>query len=162
MSRNKVLESVRAEVEPFLKREGYVLYHIDYVKEGKDRFLRVFIEKAPEPDEKWPTDVSMDDCEKVSRFISERLDDLDPIKHNYFLEVSSPGLDRPLLKDEDYVRYAGSLVDVRLYKSIDGKKVFTGRLIKFEEDIFQIEEECGKVLSIPCSNISLIRLTVVF
>lgn len=162
MSQNKIIKLVRAEMEPFLKREGYVLYHIEYVKEGKDWFLRIFIEKAPVKGERWPANVTMEDCEKASRFISGRLDEIDPVKQNYYLEVSSPGLDRPLLKDEDFIRYTGNLVDVRLYKSINGEKVFTGRLLGFDNDILEIEKVCGKMLSIPRNNISLIRLTVVF
>src|SRR5690554_3953605 len=113
MSKKNVTELVKKELQPFFEKESYVLYNTEFVKEGKE----------------WPTSVGTDDCEKVSRYLSSRLDVLDPIEQNYYLEVSSPGLDRPLLKDEDYRRYRGELVDIKLYKGLDGKKNFVAKLL---------------------------------
>ena len=110
---------------PFLEAEGYELYRLEYVKEGKDWFLRVFIETAPQGPGEWPGSVTTDDCEKVSRYLSEKLDETDPIEQNYIFEVSSPGMDRPLLREIDFIRYSGELVDVKLYESINGTKNLT-------------------------------------
>lgn len=162
MEKRKITQLVQDELMPFFQTEGYVLYHMEYVKEGKEWFLRLFIEKAPEAGEQWPGNVSTEDCEKVSRFISDRLDQLDPIEQNYYLEVSSPGMDRPLIKDEDYKRYVGQLVDIRLYENIDGKKVLNGRLSGITADAVSIQNEIGKEIVIPRKNISVTRLTVVF
>lgn len=162
MDKKRIVDLVRTETEPFFQAEGYVLYHMEYVKEGRDWYLRIFIEKAPAAGEDWPGGVSTEDCEKVSRYISDRLDQLDPIEQNYYLEVSSPGMDRPLLKETDYRRYLGHLVDVRLYESIEGKKTVTGRLSGITEDAIEIGDEKGRALSIPRKNVSMTRLTVVF
>ncbi len=162
MTKKKVIDLVMEELSPYLEKEGYSLYHAEFVKEGKDWFLRVFIEKAPEHPGEWPGNVGTDDCEKVSRFLSEKLDQLDPIEQNYYLEVSSPGMDRPLLKDEDFTRYKGQLVDVKLYGSIDGRKTVTGKLVGHSDVYLHIEDEKGKVLDLPREKISKTNLTIVF
>ena len=89
-------------------------------KWGKDWFLRVYIDRTDDS----AGGIGTDDCEKVSKFISARLDELDPIEQNYYLEVSSPGMDRALLKESDYVRFAGRWVNVTLYQGLNGKKTF--------------------------------------
>lgn len=162
MAKRKVVDLVVEELSPYLEEEGYSLYHVEYVKEFKDWYLRVFIEKAPEKPGDWPGNVGTDDCEKVSRFLSEKLDQLDPVEQNYYLEVSSPGMDRPLLKEEDFERYRGHLVDIRLYKSIDGKKALTGRLIDHTDDCIFIEDDKGQSMSLPREKISKTNLTIVF
>ncbi|MFA5636678.1 MAG: ribosome maturation factor RimP [Anaerovoracaceae bacterium] len=162
MAKRKVVDLVMEELSPYLEEEGYSLYHVEYVKEFKDWFLRVFIEKAPEKPGDWPGNVGTDDCEKVSRFLSERLDRLDPVEQNYYLEVSSPGMDRPLLKEEDFKRYRGHLIDIRLYKSIDSKKAFTGKLVDHSDDCIIIEDEKGQSMSLPREKISKANLTIVF
>ncbi|NLP29596.1 MAG: ribosome maturation factor RimP [Clostridiales bacterium] len=162
MSKKNVTELVKKELQPFFEKESYVLYNTEFVKEGKDWYLRVFIEKAPQDGEEWPTSVGTDDCEKVSRYLSSRLDVLDPIEQNYYLEVSSPGLDRPLLKDEDYRRYRGELVDIKLYKGLDGKKNFVAKLLNHTDEYMEVEDENGKVIQLPFDNIAKVKLTVVF
>ncbi|MDD2216651.1 MAG: ribosome maturation factor RimP [Eubacteriales bacterium] len=162
MKKKKITELVKEELRPFLEQENYQLYNIEFIKEGKEWYLRIFIEKAPGSDRDWPENVSTDDCEKVSRYISEKLDLLDPIDQNYYLEVSSPGMDRLLLKDEDYKRYQGQLVDIKLYKSIDGKKNITGKLLGICEGYIDIEDEKGNPMHLSCENVSMTRLTIVF
>lgn len=162
MKKKKITELVKEELRPFLEQENYQLYNIEFIKEGKEWYLRIFIEKAPSSDIDWPENVSTDDCEKVSRYISEKLDLLDPIDQNYYLEVSSPGMDRLLLKDEDFKRYQGQLVDIKLYKSIDGKKNITGKLLGICDGYIDIEDEKGNPMHLPCENVSTTRLTVVF
>jgi len=162
MAKRKVVDLVMEELSPYLEEEGYSLYHVEFVKESKDWFLRVFIEKAPEKPGDWPGNVGTDDCEKVSRFLSERLDQLDPVEQNYYLEVSSPGMDRPLLKEEDFRRYKGHLVDIKLYESINGKKAITGKLADYSDEYIDLEDEKGQSMSLPREKISKTNLTVVF
>ena len=90
----KVTDLVEEIAAPFLEENGLELYHTEFLKEGRDWFLRVYIDKKEGQEEEY---VSTDDCEKVSRFLSDELDRIDPIEQNYYLEVSSPGLDRELL-----------------------------------------------------------------
>lgn len=162
MAKKKITRLVENELAPFLKAEGYVLYHLEFVKESHDWFLRVFIEKAPDGEDHQPGAVGTDDCEKVSRFLSDRLDELDPIEQNYYLEVSSPGMDRPLLKEEHFLRYIGELVDLRLYRAEDGKKDWTGRLLGFGDETVSIELENGESKYFSLKDISKASLTVVF
>jgi ribosome maturation factor RimP len=160
--KKKTTEIVAELLAPFLEAEGYELYRLEYVKEGKDWFLRVFIETAPQTPGEWPGNVTTDDCEKVSRYLSGKLDETDPIEQNYYLEVSSPGMDRPLLRDIDFIRYEGQLVDVRLYEGINGKKNLTGKLIGSKDGILKIEDEKGNILEIPNEKVSITRLSIVF
>ncbi|HPO04313.1 MAG TPA: ribosome maturation factor RimP [Bacillota bacterium] len=162
MAKKKVVDLVTETLEPFLGKEGYCLYNTEFIKEGKDWFLRVFIEKAPERPGEWPGDVNTDDCEKVSRFLSEELDRLDPVEKNYYLEVSSPGMDRPLFKEEHFERYKGRSVDVRLFESIGGKKSFTGKLSEVSDRSIRLEDEKREVIELPREKISKINLTIVF
>lgn len=162
MAKKKIIELVENELTTFLQQEGYVLYHMEFVKESKDWYLRIFIEKAPEIPGEWPKDVGTDDCEKVSRFISGRLDALDPIEQNYFLEVSSPGMDRPLLKDRDFKRYQGELIDISLYEPVNGVKSITGRLTGHSDGYIDIKDEKGNDLHLPREKVSKVKLSVVF
>lgn len=162
MGKKKLIEWMEEELGPFLNNEGYVLYHTEFVKEGKDWFLRIYIEKAPEKGDKWPGNVSTDDCEIVSRFISKRLDELDPIEQNYYLEVSSPGMDRPIWKEEHFQRYLGEFIDAKLYEGINGKKSMTGRLVGFTEQTLELEFEKGDRIVLPREKVSKLKLTVIF
>ncbi len=162
MLKKKITEIVTELLAPFLEQEGYELYRLEYVKEAKDWFLRVYIETSPKEAGEWPGNVSTDDCEKVSRYLSQKLDELDPIEQNYYLEVSSPGMDRPLLKQSDFIRYKGQLVDVRLYESINGNKNLTASLIEMGENSLKLEDEKGNLIEIPKEKVSITRLSVVF
>ena len=153
------------------------MYHSEFVKEGSDWFLRVYIDFKPEngAGERY---VSTDDCEKVSRFLSEAMDQADPIEQNYYLEVSSPGMDRPLLKAEHWRRYIGCQVEVRLYRGKDGTKNITGTLDSFDDapkagganeadapkadPRVTITDENGKVWELALSEIAKARLAVIF
>lgn len=162
MGKKKITELVEEELKPFLISEGYELYHVEFLKESKDWFLRIYIEKTPQNEDDWPGDVGTDDCEKVSRFISNRLDALDPIEQNYYLEVSSPGMDRPLLKERDFERYQGHLIDISLYGAIDGKKTMTGRLMGLADGYIDIEDEKGNQLHLLREKVSKVKLTIAF
>ena len=157
MAKKKVKDAARDLLGDFLGEHSLELFNIEFVKEGRDRYLRVYIDKPEESGEY----VSIDECELVSRYLSDRLDETDLIEDNYFLEVSSPGLDRPLLKDSDYVRYAGRMVDVSLYSAADGRKQISGELVSLKDGIVTIEEEAGKTVEIPIGQISRTKLAVI-
>lgn len=154
MSKKKVTEIVSEMLEPFLRENGYELFNIEYIKEGKDWFLRIFIDSE--------SGIGIDDCEKVSVYISARLDEADPIDKNYYLEVSSPGIDRPLIKDSDYEKYRGREIDIWLYKAMDGKKMLTGTLEKMENNNIVIKDQNGKIIEIPREKTSKVKLAVIF
>ena len=156
MAGKKVKDIVAAELEGFLSENGYELYNVEFVKEGRDRFLRVYID-LPDPDEY----VGTEDCEKVSRYLSEVLDEKDPIAQNYYLEVSSPGMDRALIRDEDYDRYAGRQVEVSLYSAINGRKKLEGTLKGLEGDEIVITDDSGEI-RLPREKVAKTKLAVIF
>ena len=156
MAGKKVKDIVAAELEGFLSENGYELYNVEFVKEGRDWFLRVYID-LPDPDEY----VGTEDCEKVSRYLSEVLDEKDPIAQNYYLEVSPPGMDRALIRDEDYDRYAGRQVEVSLYSAINGRKKLEGTLKGLEGDEIVITDDSGEI-RLPREKVAKTKLAVIF
>jgi ribosome maturation factor RimP len=159
MAKVKVTALIEEITAAFLEENGLELYNVEFLKEGRDWFLRVYIDKKQGQEEEY---VSTDDCEKVSRFLSEELDRLDPIEQNYYLEVSSPGLDRALLKDSDYERFAGRLVDLSLYKAVDGSKAYQGILVGLVDDKIVIKDEKEKEMQFDRAQVAKTRLAVVF
>ena len=157
------MEEITAD---FLVQNGLELYNSEFVKEGKDWFLRVYIDKLPKEGADGNVEeeyVSTDDCESVSRFLSAELDRLDPIEQNYYLEVSSPGLDRALLKEKDFIRFCGHMVDISLYKAIDGKKTYQGILKGLTEDnSIVITDEKEEEIEFPREQVAKARLAVIF
>ena len=156
MAGKKVKDMVAAELEGFLSDNGYELYNVEFVKEGRDWFLRVYID-FPDPDEY----VGTEDCEKVSRYLSQVLDEKDPIEQNYYLEVSSPGMDRALIRDIDFERYAGRQVEVSLYSALDGQKKLEGTLVGLEGDEIVIESDT-KQWRLPKDKVAKTKLAVIF
>ncbi len=141
-------ERVESLVEKKINDLGYELYDVEYAKEGKDYYLRIFIDK--------PEGIDLNDCENVNNAINDLLDEADYIKEQYFLEVSSPGIERILKKDKHLEDNIGSLVEAKLFKPIDKKKVFQGILKNFNENIVTIEIEKENI-EIERKNISLIK-----
>ena len=166
MAKKKITEIVEEITADFLGQNGLELYNSEFVKEGKDWFLRVYIDKLPKEGADGNVEeeyVSTDDCESVSRFLSAELDRLDPIEQNYYLEVSSPGLDRALLKEKDFIRFCGHMVDISLYKSIDGKKAYQGTLKGLTDDNkIVITDEKGEEIEFPREQVAKTRLAVIF
>ena len=159
MSKRSITEQVREMLADYLPENGYELWNAEYVKEGKDCYLRVYIDKVSN------SGIGTDDCEKVSKFLSEALDKSDPIETGYYLVVSSPGMDRPLLTPEHFKRYRGTPVDVSLYKAIGGRKKISGLLgVRTETNLELFPEEmgAGAPLQIPLEQISKVRLQVIF
>ncbi|SFA77036.1 ribosome maturation factor RimP [Lentibacillus halodurans] len=141
--------------EPILQEKGLELVDVEYVKEGKNWFLRVFIDKEG--------GVDIDECGTVSEQLGERLDQADPIKGAYFLEVSSPGVERPLKSKEDFKNHLGSNVYVKLYEPIDGKKEYEGTLLDFADETAVIAYKIKtreKQAKIPYQKIAKARLAV--
>ena len=157
MAKKKITEIVEEMLEDFLRQEGYELYNAEFVKEGRDWFLRVYIDKTVTDEY-----VGTEDCEKVSRFLSEKLDEEDPIEQNYYLEVSSPGMDRPLLKRSHYERYIGREVEIRLYKGKDGTKNIQGVLKDITGDDITVEDHDGREWKLQLSEIAKANLAVIF
>ena len=157
MAKKKITDTVEELLAGFLKDEDYELYNCEYIKEGRDWFLRVYIDKTA-PDEY----VGTEDCEKVSRFLSEKLDEENLIEQNYYLEVSSPGMDRPLIKREHYERYTGSEVEIKLYKGKDGTKNIQGVLDSIDGDSVTVTDHSGKVWELQLSEIAKANLAVIF
>ena len=165
MAKKKITEIVEEITADFLGQNGLELYNSEFVKEGKDWFLRVYIDKLPKEgaDGNVEEYVSTDDCESVSRFLSAELDRLDPIEQNYYLEVSSPGLDRALLKEKDFIRFCGHMVDISLYKAVDGKKAYQGTLKGLTDDNkIVITDEKGEEIEFPREQVAKARLAVIF
>nr|WP_197970066.1 ribosome maturation factor RimP [Mesobacillus harenae] len=154
---SKVTEVVEELVTPILTENGLELVDIEYAKEGRDWFLRVFIDKD--------NGIDIEECGIVSERLSEKLDEMDPIPHNYFLEVSSPGAERPLKKEKDYHKAIGKNVFVKTYEPIDGEKAFEGTLTKFDGQVVTIDVKVKtrtKTVEIPLEKVASARLAVTF
>lgn len=145
----KITETVAALAAPFAEAAGCTLWDVEYVKEAGQRFLRVYIDKEG--------GVSIDDCEAVSRPLSDKLDELDPIQESYVFEVSSAGADRVLRKPEHFRQFLGSEVEVRLYRPRDGRKSCVGVLRSSGEDGLVLDTESGP-LTFEKAEIALVRL----
>lgn len=137
--------------------EEYELVDVEYVKEGSEYYLRIFVDKKNREDR-----ISLKDCQIISNILNDVLDEKDPIKEQYMLEVSSPGIDRALKKDRDFVRESGKEVELKLYKQLDGRKEFDGELIGLSEDNIVSIKKDDKILSFDRKDIAIIRLKIDF
>ena len=128
---SKIEEIAEKETAAICEKEGLYVYEVEYKKEGSDMVLRIFIDSD--------TGVTLTDCDKVSRALSDRLDELDPIKTPYELEISSPGIERLLSRDWHFEKVLGEKINVKLFKPIDGMKSFTGILKEADSETFTVE-----------------------
>ncbi|MCY9659072.1 ribosome maturation factor RimP [Paenibacillus anseongense] len=140
-------------LKDFIDQNGFELVDIEYVKEGSNWFLRVYADKEG--------GIDIDDCGRISEYLSVQLDEKDPIADAYFLEVSSPGAERPLKKTQDYYKAVNSHVFVTTYEQIEGSKEFEGLLVSFDEQDLIIEIGKKKV-TIPFTKVASARLAIVF
>lgn len=155
------LSSRREEVEqkaadllaPIVEEAGFELVDVEYVKEAGTWYLRGYIDK--------PGGITVNDCEAVSRIFSDRLDEKDFIEESYVMEISSPGLDRPLKKEKDFTRSMGKLVEVRTYRPLDGQKEFTGVLTAYDGKTVTIQPD-DVLRTFEMKDVALIRLAVIF
>ena len=155
MSKREVYEQKTEEIlQPIVEEHGFELVDVEYVKEGSIWYLRAYIDK--------PGGITVNDCETVSRKLSDILDEKDYIDDAYILEVSSPGLGRPLKKEKDFKRSLGEEVEIRTYRMIEKQKEFTGILRAYDETTVTIEMENGTEKTFDKSNIALIRLAFDF
>ena len=154
MAKREAYESkVENYLLPMMEEYRFELVDVEYVKEAGTWYLRAYIDKEG--------GISVDDCEVVSRRLSDWLDKEDFIEESYILEVSSPGLGRPLKKEKDFVRSLGKDVEIRLYRAKDKRKEFPGALKAFDRDTVTIEED-GKEITFERPEIALIRLAFDF
>lgn len=158
MAKADIAAKVEELLASYLEQHDLELYRVTYKKEGSGWVLRVFLDKPADAESEY---VSIDECEEATRYLSDRLDESDLIDRSYNLEVSSPGLDRELIHESDYVRFAGREVEVRTYGQINGSKYFEGTLAGKEGGIVLIDTALGR-LEIPGDKISKINLAVVF
>ena len=159
MAKKKTAELIAEWLEGFGQENGYELARTEFVKEGGQRVLRVYVDKLENGE--YGT-MGTDDCEIVSRYLSDKLDEADPIEGNYMLEVSSPGMDRPLLSEKDFIRFMGSEIEVKLYEAIDGKKLLTGTLTGYNDGEITITSEKGKEIVLPKGKAAKVNLAVIF
>ena len=145
---------VEAWITPVLEQHQFELVDVEYVREVGVWYLRCYIDKEG--------GIAVDDCEVISRLLGEWLDKEDFIEDSYILEVSSPGLGRPLKKEKDFARSIGKDVEIRLYKAIDKQKEFTGALTSYDADSVTIMMEDGSERTFEKSGIALIRLAFDF
>ena len=155
MTKKESYESrVEAFLLPLMEENNFELVDVEYVKEAGTWYLRAYIDKEG--------GIAVDDCEVISRRLSDWLDKEDFIDDSYILEVSSPGLGRPLKKEKDYKRSIGREVEVRLYKAIDRLKEFTGTLSAYDDKTVTLAMEDGSEAVFEKADIALIRLALDF
>ena len=155
MTKKESYESrVEAFLLPLMKENNFELVDVEYVKEAGTWYLRAYIDKEG--------GIAVDDCEVISRRLSDWLDKEDFIDDSYILEVSSPGLGRPLKKDRDFERSMGEEVEIRTYRMIDRTKEFRGILKAYDKDSVTIEMEDSREKTFEKSEIALVRLAFDF
>ena len=155
INRHEVLEKITPLIENTAMRFGYIPIEIEFVKENHRWFLRIFLYSKEK-------DVTLDDCEKVTRSLSDFLDELIPVKYN--LEVSSPGLERKFKSDKEFVIFKGRRVSIKLKNPLEGEteKIFKGEILDFNETeglkFFRFDD--AQELQIPCDNIQSAKLYI--
>ncbi|MBS6602824.1 MAG: ribosome maturation factor RimP [Brachyspira sp.] len=155
VNRHDILEKITPLIENTTMRYGYVPIEIEFVKENHRWFLRIFLYSSEK-------DVTLDDCEKVTRSLSDFLDELIPVK--YYLEVSSPGLERKFKSDKEFVIFKGKRISIKLKEPIEGEveKIFKGEILDFDETeglrFFRFDD--GQELLIPRANIQSAKLYI--
>lgn len=155
MSKREIYEKkAEALILPIITKNNYELVDVEFVREGSNWFLRAYVDKEG--------GFTVNDCEKVSREFSDLLDKEDFIEESYILEVSSPGLGRPIKKEKDFARSLGEEVEVKLYKAVEEQKEFSGTLEAYDELTVTLGFENDMKKTFEKKNIALIRLAVDF
>ena len=151
--RDEYEQKAEAMLAPIVESQGFELVDVEYVKEAGNWYLRGYIDK--------PGGNTDNDCQADSRALSDKLDENDIIEDSYIMEISSPGLDRPLKKEKDFVRSMGKLVEIRTYRPIEKQKEFCGVLNAYDESSVTIDED-GHLRTFDRKDIALIRLAIEF
>lgn len=154
MSSESVKSIVEAMLNSYMEENGFELVDVEYVKEGSNWFLRVYADKEG--------GIDIDDCGRISEFLSAKLDEKDPISEAYFLEVSSPGAERPLKKPEDFAKAVGDNVFVTTYEPVGGAKEFEGTLLSYDENELVIMTLKKKKVALSTAKIASARTAIVF
>jgi len=149
MSKNKAIEVVEALARPIIENLGLELVDVEYVREGANWYLRVYIDKDG--------GVTLDDCEAVNKPLSDKLDEVDPIPQSYIFEVSSPGIERPFKRPKDYIKAIGQKVHIKFYKAVDGCKTIDGILEAYNDDTVSILTEKEGIKTYSLESISKIN-----
>ncbi len=150
---NNIASSLFKLSAPLIHELGYELVDVEFIKEGDMHVLRFYIDKVD--------GIKHEDCEIVSRKLDVLLDEKDLIPQAYYMEVSSPGLERPLKKVDDFIRFKGHIVKVTTFSPINGKKKIIGSLLGLDNDLLLLEEK-GQIVSIPIKQMASCRLHVDF
>lgn len=154
MKKTEIEQHCTELVTPIIEENNFELVDVEYVKEGADYYLRVYADKEG--------GININDCVLISRALEEKLDEADKVKEAYILEVSSPGLTRPLKKDNDFKRNLGKLVEVKLYRAVNGFKEINGILEDYSDSTITINiEEDNESIVLIRKEISMIRLAFV-
>lgn len=153
MTKKEIEEIVTSYLEPIVEEFNYELVDVEFVKEGPSYYLRIYIDKEG--------GITIEDCRVTSRAIEAVLDEKDPIKEPYMLEVSSPGLDRVLKRDKDFERFKGHMVDIKLYEAINKQKNLTAELVEKTPDYLMLDHD-GVALKIDMKNVAVVRLAIMF
>ena len=153
MAKKDYESRTEAMLMPIVETKGFELVDVEWVKEGANWYLRAYIDK--------PGGITVNDCEDVSRAFSDILDEQDFIEDSYIMEISSPGLDRPLKKEKDFKRSLGKLVEIRTYRPIEKQKEFCGILNAYDSNSVTIDED-GTERTFDKKDIALIRLAIEF
>ena len=149
----KVTEQVAQFAEPVVRAHGCTLWDVEYVREGGERFLRLYIDKDG--------GVDISDCEAVSRAVDPILDEKDPIPDSYNFEVCSAGLERQLKRPSDFEQFMGSAVTVKLFKAVNGAKEYAGTLTGYNDGAVTIEA-AGTTYTFQKNEVAQVRLRVEF
>lgn len=150
---SKITELTAQLARPVVEANGCSLWDVEYVKEAGSWYLRVYIDKD--------TGVSIDDCEAVSRVLSDLLDEADPIQDPYTFEVSSAGADRALKKPEHFQAFLGAQVDVKFYRAQNGQKTCTGTLTGYQDGAVTLDLG-GEEVTFPKEDVASVRLHIGF
>lgn len=154
MAKASISDIVRSLALPIVAESGCELVDVEFIKEGADWFLRVYIDKDG--------GISLDDCEHVSKPLNKAIDDLDPIPHPFYLEVSSPGIERPLKKAKDFEKAIGKAVEVKLFVAVDGLKRFEGILESYNEKQISVKIESDEIKTFQLEQIAKIKTIIKF
>ena len=153
MVKKKIEDTVTELVLPIVNKNSFELVDVEFIKEGTNWYLRIYIDK--------PGGIAIDDCQIVSTELSDKMDEVDPIEQCYFLEVSSPGLDRPLKNEKDFEKFKGELVEVKVYQPIEGRKLFEGNLVGLIDNKIVIMQN-AEVVEFEKDKVAIVRRVIKF
>lgn len=154
MTKKRIEDVVTELVMPIVDTLSFDLVDVEFLKEGANWYLRVYIDK--------PGGIAIDDCQAVSEKLSDKLDEVDPIKQSYILEVSSPGLERPLKKDSDFERFKGEDIEVKLFQPLNGKKIYEGELMGLIDGKVAIKLPGGEEMMFERADTAAVRRVLKF